>query len=280
MFEVFLYPVSAVLWFWHQVFGAVFGAASGAAWVLAIAFLVFTARGLLIKPALHQLRSARRTQHLAPQVAAIRKKHRTDRARQATELQKLYAANGVSMFGGIGSMIVQLPVVLSLYGVLRGFTPAASGNRIFDRADVESFLDAHLFGARIGNWISQPTTVLLQAGTDRWQMVAVGVPIILLAGAATFLSLRLSTRRAAALQAEPQLSAITRVMPYLAPLGLLVSGLFFAVPLALLVYFLATNLWTLGQTHFLGRMVDREFATEPPKVKRPTGTRGTTASGR
>jgi YidC/Oxa1 family membrane protein insertase len=281
MFDVFTYPVSAVLWLWHRVFGAVFGPASGIAWALAIAFLVFTIRALLIKPALHQLRSARRTQQLAPQVAVIRKKYRTDRNRQAAEMQKLYADNGVSMFGGIGPMLLQLPVVLSLYGVLRGFAPGATSNRIFDRSGVDSFLGAHLFGARIGNWISQPAADLLQAGTGRPELLAVGLPLILLAGAATFLSMRLSMRRSALLQADPQVPAISRLMPYLAPLGLLVSGLLFPVPLALLLYFLATNVWTLGQTHFLGRKVDREFsAAGPPKVKRPSPIRQSPTIGR
>ena len=61
MFDFLLYPVSAILWFWHTVFAVPFGAASGLAWVLAVAFLVFTVRALLLRPALGQLRTARRT---------------------------------------------------------------------------------------------------------------------------------------------------------------------------------------------------------------------------
>ena len=40
-------------------------------------------------------------------------------------------------------------------------------------------------------------------------------------------------------------------MMYLAPFGVLVSGAFFPVPIAVLLYFLATNVWTLAQQHVL-----------------------------
>lgn len=280
MFEIFLYPVSAVLWFWHRVFGAMLGPDNGFAWALAIFFLVFTARALLIGPALRQLRSAHRARRLAPQLAAIRDKHRGDRTRQAAAIQQLYAENGTSMFGGIGPMLVQIPVVLSLYGVLRGFTTGAATNRVFDQAGVSSFRHAHLFGADLGNWISQSATALQQAGTDRAAMLAVGLPVIVLAGLATFLSVRLSQRRSTGTQADPP-PALIRAMPFLAPLGLLVSGSFFPVPLGLLLYFLATNLWTLGQTHVLGRVVDREFAVDDrPAVSRSSRTRGSARSRR
>ena len=49
-------------------------------------------------------------------------------------------------------------------------------------------------------------------------------------------------------------------MRYLAPVGVLVSGAFFPVPIAVLLYFLATNVWTFGQQHVLGDVVEREAA--------------------
>jgi YidC/Oxa1 family membrane protein insertase len=256
MFDFLLYPVSAILWFWHTVFAAPFGAASGLAWVLAVVFLVFSVRALLIRPVLGQLRSARRTRELAPQLAKLRKRHGHDRQRLNREMQKLYADNGVSPLGGCLPALLQLPVFLSLYWVLRDFTPGAAANHVFDRAGVESFLHADVFGARLGNWIAQPAGRLAAAGTDHAHMLAVGLPLMLLAGVATFLTMRASLRRTP--PADERLAGVTRVMTYLAPLGVLVSGLFFPVPLALLLYFLTTNAWTLAQQHVLLGVVERE----------------------
>ena len=271
MFDVFLYPVSGVLWFWHRLFGALFGPDSGAAWVLAIVFLVFTVRVLLIRPALGQLRAARRARELAPALARIREKHRGDRARMGQEMQKLYADNGASPFGAILPALLQIPVFLSLYWVLRDFTPTAQSNHVFDRAGVESFLRADLFGARLGNWVSQSGADLVAFATDRAHMLAVGVPLMLLAGAATFLSLRAGQKQQPA--DNPQFATIGKVMAFLAPAGMLVSGLLFPVPIGVLLYFLANNVWTFGQQHILSTKVDSKSpGEEPPAVVKPRMT--------
>jgi YidC/Oxa1 family membrane protein insertase len=271
LFDIFLYPVSAVLWFWHTVFGALLTPDSGVAWVLAIVFLVFTIRVLLVKPALSQLRAARRTQELAPQVRKIRDRYRGDRQRMAQEIQKLHADAGTSPFGGCLPALLQIPVFLSLYWVLRDFAPGVESNHAFDRAGVVSFLNADLFGAKLGNWINQPVAELAAFGTDRAHMVAVGVPLMLVAGLATFLSMRMGMRRQD--NPNPQMVVVSRLMMYLAPVGMLVSGLFFPVPIGVLLYFLANNVWTFGQQHLLTGRVDRgeaaREATRPKKVTAP-----------
>jgi len=265
LFDIFLYPVSAVLWFWHTLFGAILTPDSGLAWVLAIFFLVFTVRVLLIRPALSQLRAARRTRRLAPRMKKIRERYRDDRQRMATEIQKLHADAGTTPLAGCLPALLQLPVFLSLYWVLRDFEPGAQANHAFDRDGVVSFLNADLFGAKLGNWINQPMADLAAFGTDRAHMIAVGVPLMLIAGLATFLSMRLSMRRQD--NPNPQLAGISKVMMYLAPAGMLLSGFLFPVPIGVLLYFLANNAWTFGQQHFLTIHVDREEArTKPQKT--------------
>jgi YidC/Oxa1 family membrane protein insertase len=57
-----------------------------------------------------------------------------------------------------------------------------------------------------------------------------------------------------------------RAVPYLFPLGLLVSGLLLPLPVAILVYWLTSNAWTLAQQRLAERHLDR---TEPPPAARP-----------
>jgi YidC/Oxa1 family membrane protein insertase len=265
LFDIFLYPVSAVLWFWHTIFGAVLTPDSGLAWVLAILFLVFTMRVLLIKPALSQLRAGRKTQRLAPEMKKIRERYRDDRQRMATEIQKLHTDAGTTPLAGCLPALLQIPVFLSLYWVLRDFKPGAQANHAFNRDGVVSFLNADLFGAKLGNWINQPLADLAAFGTDRAHMIAVGVPLMLIAGLATFLSMRMGMRRHD--NPNPQLAGISKVMMYLAPAGMLLSGFFFPVPIGVLLYFLANNAWTFGQQHFLTARVDREEAEAVTRKK-------------
>jgi len=41
------YPVSAILWVWHKVFGFILGPDNGIAWALSVVFLVFAFRAVL-----------------------------------------------------------------------------------------------------------------------------------------------------------------------------------------------------------------------------------------
>jgi YidC/Oxa1 family membrane protein insertase len=102
-------------------------------------------------------------------------------------------------------------------------------------------------------------------------MLAVGIPLMLIASAATFLSMRMSLKRQA--DANPQIAGISKVLMYLAPAGMLGSGLFFPVPIGVLLYFLANNVWTFGQQHFLTAKVDREEEAATPEKSRAVAPR-------
>ncbi|HEX2134072.1 MAG TPA: membrane protein insertase YidC [Actinophytocola sp.] len=238
MFDLVLYPVSAILWCWHTLFSGLLPA--DAAWSLAIVFLVFTVRALLVKPAVRQLRAARRARELAPRLEKLRARYGRDRQRLAREIQKLHADNGTSPFAGCLPALIQLPVFLGLYWVLRGFTEGAESNQVFDRAAVADFLHADLFGAPLGDWIGQGATPA---------MLAVGGALMLVAATATWLTMRASLRRQPG--TDPRFAAVGRAMQYLAPAGILASGAFFPVPIAVLLYFAANNLWSFAQQHVL-----------------------------
>src|SRR6478735_1612233 len=96
MLDFVYYPVSAILWFWHTVFGGLLDPASGVAWALSVAFLVFTLRAVLYPPFVRQARSQRAMQRLQPQILALKKKHAGDREALASALQQLQRENGVN----------------------------------------------------------------------------------------------------------------------------------------------------------------------------------------
>ncbi|WP_019853106.1 membrane protein insertase YidC [Actinopolyspora mortivallis] len=256
-FGFILYPVSIILWFWHAVFGTLFGKDQGISWVLAVFFLVFTLRVLLIKPALSQIRAGRKMQKFAPQMQKIREKYKNDRQKMMQEMQKLQSEQGVNPLGGCLPALVQIPVFLSLFHVLRSFSPDSDSNFFFDKEGVQSFINADIFGAKLSNTIIQPESVLERFGTSRPDMIAVGIPLMIVASVATFFTMRMSLKRQSdAAMANPQSAMMGKVMMYLAPIGALVSGWF--LPIAVLFYWLANNVWTLGQQHFLTNKVDRE----------------------
>jgi YidC/Oxa1 family membrane protein insertase len=251
------YPVSFILWCWHWVFGHIFGESSGFAWALSVIFLVFTLRAILFKPFVGQVRSMRRMQEFAPEMQKIKKKYPNDRQRQAQEMQKLQSEHGVNPLGGCLPMLVQIPVFIGLFHVLRSFKPGWGEVYFFDAKGVESFVNAKLFGANLSTFISMPADQLAQFGTERTNVILVSVPLMIVASIATHFTARHSVARQnqAALD-NPQTAIMNKLTLYIFPLGVLVGGFFF--PVAILLYWLSNNAWTLGQQHIVYKRIDAE----------------------
>ena len=259
MLNFIYYPVSAILWFWHKVFGAVpfLGPDNGITWALAVVFLVFTLRALLFKPFVSQVRSMRKMQEFAPEIKKLQEKHKGDRQKLAAEMQKLQSEHGVNPLGGCLPILVQIPVFIGLFQVLKEFKPNKTENYIFNQAEVKSFIDADLFGAKLSSFITMAQQQLTELGTTRPYVIAVSVPLMILASIATHWTARHSVeRQSAAAAANPQAAIMNKLTLYIFPIGVLVGGFFF--PIAILIYWLANNAWTLGQQWVVYRKIDAE----------------------
>lgn len=276
MLNFIYYPVSWILWFWHMVFGFVFGPSSGVAWALAVVFLVFTLRALLYKPFVHQVRSMRKMQEFAPEIQKLKKKYGNDKQKMASEMQRLQSEHGVSPLGGCLPVLVQVPVFIGLFHVLREFRPGKTENYVFDAAGVASFNDAHIFGAKLGAVVGPeflPNFPLFHVagypplsvyGTTVGQMLVVMIPLAIMAGIFTHITARHSVARQTAAQAEnPQTAIMNKLTMYLFPIGVVVFAPM--LPLAILFYWVSNNLWTLGQQRVVYSKIDREEAERATK---------------
>ncbi len=275
MLNFIYYPVSAILWFWHMAFGYLLGPGNGFAWALAVVFLVFTLRAVLFKPFVSQVRSMRKMQEFAPEIQKLKKKYGDDRQKMATEMQKLQAEHGVNPLGGCLPVLVQIPVFIGLFHVLRSFNRdflsadqnRLVGNYVFSAADVRSFLDARLFGVPLSAYITEPVKLLARYGDiSRWQIAAVAIPLTIVAGVLTHLTALHSVARQnpAQVAANPQAAIMNKLMVYLFPLGVVAGGPFF--PLAILLYWLSNNLWTLAQQRVVYQRIDAEDAEKKEAV--------------
>jgi YidC/Oxa1 family membrane protein insertase len=259
--NIIYYPVSAILWFWHKVFGAIpfLGPSNGITWALAVVFLVFTLRALLFRPFVAQVRSMRKMQEFAPEIRKLQEKHKGDRQKLAAEMQKLQSEHGVNPLGGCLPMLVQIPVFIGLFQVLREFKRGKTENYVFRKDEVESFINADLFGAKLSAFINMAQRELAELGTDRLHVAAVAIPLMITASIATHVTARHSVeRQSAAAAANPQAAIMNKLTLYIFPLGVLVGGFFF--PMAIIIYWLANNAWTLGQQWVVYRRIDREEA--------------------
>ena len=270
MLNFIYYPVSFILWAWHKAFGFVFGEASGLAWVLSVLFLVFTLRAILYKPFVSQVRSMRKMQEFQPEIAKLRKKYSNDRQKQAEEMQKLQKEHGVNPLAGCLPVLVQVPVFIGLFQVLRNFSfynsdgTIRTENYFFGQEEVRSFLAADIFGAKLGSWPVQefqnPGSLALE-GTSLAAMLTVMIPLMIAAGIFTHITARHSVARQTAAQGDnPQTAIMNKLMLYVFPIGVVVGAPF--LPLAVLFYWVANNLWTLGQQYVVYKRIDVEEAAK------------------
>ena len=261
MLNIIYYPVSAILWFWHKVFGFVLSADSGFAWALSVIFLVFTLRALLFKPFVSQVRSMRKMQEFQPQIKKLQEKYKGDKQKLAEEMQKLQKEHGVNPLGGCLPVLVQLPVFIGLFHVLRGFQPDYPYNYVFDRADVVSFNNASLFGVKLSQAIFGGAQELghfsLNFSSFNAAVVPVALPLMIIASVATHFTARISAQhQTTASAANPQAAVMQKLTMWLFPIGVLVFGAFF--PIAILLYWLANNSWTLTQQWYVYGRIARE----------------------
>src|SRR5206468_1869365 len=133
------------------------------------------------------------------------------------------------------------------------------GNYVFSAADVRSFLDAHIFGVPLSAYITEPAELLSRYGDiSRWQIGSVAIPLTIVAGVLTHFTAKHSVARQnpAQVAANPQAAMMNKLMVYLFPLGVVAGGPFF--PLAILLYWLSNNLWTLAQQRLVYQRIDAE----------------------
>jgi YidC/Oxa1 family membrane protein insertase len=248
----------AVAWVMMQIHAGLshlFGASSGVTWGLSIVLLVVLMRLIMVPLFIKQRNSMQKMQSHMPQLAEIRKKYKSDKQRLNEETMKFYRENGINPLGGCLPLVAQLPVFWALFNVLRAiavWTPGHTPSYGLTIPVVESARQAKIFGVTLADTFLRPIT-----GETMTSRIII-VVFVLISAATTFLTMRQSQRRGMMNQTPPDpdqpgaaaAQAMSKNMMYIAPFFAL-TGLYWQFGLVL--YWVTTNLWTLGQQHFLFR---------------------------
>ena len=86
---------------------------------LAIIFLTLVVRLILLPLGIKQTKSMREMQAIQPEIKRLQQKHKGDRTKLNEEMMKLYKEHGVNPFGGCLPLVMQIPVFIGLYQVVR-----------------------------------------------------------------------------------------------------------------------------------------------------------------
>ena len=93
----------------------------GAPWWLSIVILTVIVRTLLFPLTDKQVKSMRAMQDLRPEMERIRAKYKDNKQKQQEEIMKLYQESGVNPFGSCLPLLVQLPIFITMFYVIKDF---------------------------------------------------------------------------------------------------------------------------------------------------------------
>ncbi|MFB6889116.1 membrane protein insertase YidC [Kitasatospora sp. NPDC056327] len=235
----FLNPLyTAVSWIivqFHSLYSHVFDPNGGWAWGLAIASMVVVIRICLIPLFVKQIKATRAMQAIQPKMKAIQERYKNDRQRQSEEMMKLYKEAGTNPFSSCLPILVQAPFFTALYGVL---AKVADGKPIgvIDGTLLDSAQQAHIFGA--------PLSATFVGSSEISVKIVVAIMIIMMS-LSQFVTQRQLMTKNVDLTVKTPFMQQQKMLMYVFPIMFAVMGINF--PVGVLVYWLTTNVWSMGQ---------------------------------
>jgi YidC/Oxa1 family membrane protein insertase len=212
----------------------------GLPWAWAIVALTVMVRMLLVPLTVKQIHSMQRLQRYAPQMKELQQKYKHDKERQRQELTRFYQENQINPAASCLPLLLQLPIFFSLYFVLRDF----------EREVFPQYPQSDL------GWLGLVPDIT-KGITDHWSGYLLLV-IYLVSQVSSMWFMPTAT-----------VSRAQRIFMMTLPLVFV----FFIIdppgstvfPVGLLLYWMTTNLWTVGQG-----LITRRLAPKPAPPPRRT----------
>ncbi|MDY3127025.1 MAG: membrane protein insertase YidC [Corynebacterium sp.] len=254
MIDTFVYPVSAIMKFWHLVTHGMLP--DGTAWLISIILLVMTVRGLIAPLTWYTVRTGRLTALIRPKIEAMGTPQTVEEyiARQDAE-KRLRKENGLNPAVGCLPPLIMMPVFIGLYQVvLRMASPEYTGNiGVLNPSEVEAFRETTLAGIPIPAFVSMPLEWARDYGVTNAEVREVVLPILILALIFTTVNMCISTLRSYwttdfNTKLGRRMLVIVIAFIIVVPMMLWNVALHGPVPLAVIIYWAATNLFTLTAT--------------------------------
>lgn len=262
MLEVFVFPISAVMKFWHWIMADVFSLDNSTAWVVSIILLVITIRSLIAPFTWTLYKSGRMGQLMRPAKAKIARKYAEattaeELQAQQDETKELHKRYDYHPAAGCVPPLIQIPAILGLYRLLlwlsRPQLEHSDNIGLLNAEDIASFRAADFFGAPLPAYFTMAEADLAALGTTTEQVRGVIIPLVILAAIFTTSNMAISVARGYSTlewdsKASRGLMKFMVWMAFIMPFFILLLGFSGALPVALLMYWVGNNLWTTAQT--------------------------------
>jgi len=213
-----------------------FHASVGLTWAWSIVALTLTVRLLLVPLTVRQIHSMQNLQRHAPQMKEIQKKYKNDKKRQQEELMKFYRENQINPAASCLPLLAQFPVFIALYFVLREFSKHPPGGDL----------------SWLGHNFVPDITAHANAHWSGYLLLAVYV----------------ASQLVSTMLMSSTMDKTQRIMLMVLPVVFVTFLLNF--PVGLVIYWVTTNLWTVGQGLITRRLMPKPQAPERRSSRSPS----------
>jgi YidC/Oxa1 family membrane protein insertase len=193
----------------------------GLTWAWSIVALTVIVRMLLVPLTVKQIHSMQNMQRHAPQMKEIQKKYKGDRQKQNEELMKFYREHNINPAASCLPLAAQIPVFIGLYYTLRTFArhpPPGNLSWLHFVPDISKHVTSHWSG---------------------YVLLAVYV----------------ASQLASTYFMSGTMQQSQRVLMYILPFAFIFVIARF--PAGLVLYWMTTNLWTVGQGLITRRLIPK-----------------------
>ena len=210
---------------------------------LAVIILTLVVRFILFPFTHHSIKAQTKMRFLEPEIARIRDEHKNNQEEQAHHIMTLYKEHGVNPFSGCVTLLIQLPILISLYRVFL----AGVGD-----------VGTHLY-----SFISAPEALqVMFLGVIN--LTQTSIFLAALSGLTQFIQMKLATPVSSANTPKPQSAGLqkpdlsrlmTTQMTYVMPGVIFIIGLRF--PAAVSLYWTTMNIFAIVHEMIVRKKAER-----------------------
>jgi YidC/Oxa1 family membrane protein insertase len=243
----------------------------GGSWGLAIVGLTVLVRAILVPLTYRQLKSMQEMQRLAPEINKLKEKYKEDKQRQQQEIMKFYKEHKINPLASCLPLLLQLPVFISLFYMLRtDLKKHICGPQLVSYYNAHPGLaSTYKAAAHITTFSKLPAKYVEKTACNTVaphsakflfipDITAKATGIVLVVLILLYVGSQLGSTLIATATADPNQRRLMLLLP------VVFVVILYRYPAGLLVYWITTNLWTVGQQSVIRRRLP------PPPRQTPT----------
>ncbi|MBE6482911.1 MAG: membrane protein insertase YidC [Actinomyces ruminicola] len=243
----------------------------GVAWVISIVGLTIFVRLLIMPLFVKQIRASRGMQLMQPELQALQEKYKgkkdpASQQRQQEEMMALYRKHNTNPFSSCLPILIQMPVFFALFRVLANLEAVATGTYP-DHDSIGPLTAALAEQVQASTLFGAPLSASFMNSSDVTVKLVTVVMIILMSVTQWYTMAQLSMKNMpdSVKNSDNPAMRSQRMMMTIMPIFFAFTGVQFQI--GVLVYWVTTNLWTMGQQFFTIRKMPAPGSEAEKKMR-------------